>query len=335
VTSTAGYDIHGVNLLAEAAEPTPLHALDRRLGPFRSEARLDEGHVRLLLGVDTLSPPSGNSRPVYDAPDTQVAYCQDIDELYVDYRGVRLRCAPGPGLIQMSWPRGDTADVWVATHPLLTIALIEVLKRRGLYSLHAACAATAGDGVVVAGPSGAGKSTLAIALARAGWRFLSDDMVFLARGPAGGDVLGFPDEVDVTPQTLAMFPELVTAARPPEVPGRNKSSLRLEDALDLTPLPRCRPTVVVLPSLAHRSRTTLVPVGAAEALVELAPNVLLTERVSAQAHLTALADLVEHTPCYRLETGRDLDEVIQMLAGVVAEASGSREQTGCPPSEPS
>jgi hypothetical protein len=260
-----------------------------------------------------------------------VAYYDDVDELYVEYLGVRLRCAPEPGLIQVWWRRGDAADVWVATHPLLTIALIEVLKRRGRYNLHAACAATTDGGVVVAGPSGAGKSTLAIALARAGWRFLSDDMVFLVTGARGGEVLGFPDEVDVTDQTLAMFPELAAAARSPEVAGRDKSSLRLEDALGLTPLLRCRPSVVVLPAVAHRSRTTLSAVGAAEALVELAPNVLLTEASSARAHLAALADLVEHTPCYRLETGRDLGEVVQVLADVVTRTTGPARAEGFAP----
>ena len=331
MTSTAAYDIHGVHLLARAPGPSPLRALDRRLRPFRSELPLDAAHVHLHLGVETLAPPAGGHRPVYDAPGTQVAYYDDVDELYVDYRTVRLRCAPGAGLIQVWWRRGDAADVWVATHPLLTIALIEVLKRRGRYSLHAAGAATADGGLVVAGPSGAGKSTLAIALARAGWRFLSDDMVFLAVGAAGNEVLGFPDEVDVTDQTLAMFPELALAARPPEVAGRDKSSLRLEDALSLAPLLRCRPTVVVLPTIAHRSRTTLSAVGAAEALVELAPNVLLTEASSARAHLAALADLVEHTPCYRLETGRDLDEVIQVLADAMTRTSGPPRADGLAP----
>jgi hypothetical protein len=70
-----------------------------------------------------------------------------------------------------------------------------------------------------------------------------------------------------------------------------------------------------------------VPVGAAEALVELAPNVLLTEASSTGAHLGALATLVEQVPCYRLATGHDLDEVGHMLAEKVSEATAAEPTT--------
>jgi len=99
----------------------------------------------------------------------------------------------------------------VAGHPLFTIALVELLKRRGRYSLHAACAAVDGHGIVLAGASEAGKSTLAIALALAGMQFVSDDTVFLSSAAGGVEVLGFPDEVDMTPRTVAMFPALAPA----------------------------------------------------------------------------------------------------------------------------
>jgi hypothetical protein len=46
-----------------------------------------------------------------------------------------------------------------------------------------------------------------------------------------------------------------------------------------------------------------------EALLELVPNVLLTEAKSCRAHLDALGKLVKSTPCYRLETGRDFDQL--------------------------
>jgi hypothetical protein len=53
---------------------------------------------------------------------------------------------------------------------------------------------------------------------------------------------------------------------------------------------------------------------AEEALLELAPNVLLTEMRSSQAHLDALADLVGASACYRLETGRDFAALATSLS---------------------
>ena len=58
--------------------------------------------------------------------------------------------------------------------------------------------------------------------------------------------------------------------------------------------------------------------GRDEALLELAPNVLLTEPRSSQAHLDVLAALVRETACYRLETGRDFHVLPTLLRNLLA-----------------
>lgn len=77
-------------------------------------------------------------------------------------------CDPVPGVIRVWAPEHRPEDLWLAANPFLTLALVETFKRRGRYSVHAACAAQSGRGVLLAGPSGAGKSTAVVALARAG-----------------------------------------------------------------------------------------------------------------------------------------------------------------------
>ena len=96
----------------------------------------------------------------------------------------------------------------LATHPLLTIALVETMKRFERFPLHAAGLALHGKGVLVPGASGSGKSTTSVTLVRAGFDFLSDDTVFLTSSADGIWVAGFPDEVDVTDSTVARIPEL-------------------------------------------------------------------------------------------------------------------------------
>jgi hypothetical protein len=54
-----------------------------------------------------------------------------------------------------------------------------------------------------------------------------------------------------------------------------------------------------------------------EALLELAPNVLLTEARSSQAHLDVLAELVERSDCYRLATGTDLQGAVELLGALL------------------
>ena len=70
------------------------------------------------------------------------------------------------------------AEFWNRT--LLPVAMGVLGPAAGVVPTHSACLAVDGSGLLIAGPSGAGKSTLAVALAQAGFDFLSDDWTYLA-----------------------------------------------------------------------------------------------------------------------------------------------------------
>ncbi len=90
-----------------------------------------------------------------------------------------MLCSPATGLVQ-SAVLSDGPGKVLAAYPYFTIPLMEVMKRRGRFPLHAGCVAKEGRGLLLAGTSGSGKSTLTAALVRDGWDFLSDDTVFIA-----------------------------------------------------------------------------------------------------------------------------------------------------------
>lgn len=77
------------------------------------------------------------------------------------------------------------------------------------------------------------------------------------------------------------------------------------------------PSVILFPRLVPDRGSRLAPLGRDDALVELAPNVLLTKPAAAQAHLDALAELVTASRCYRLDAGADLDVTRQLVAGLI------------------
>ncbi len=256
-------------------------------------------------------------RPVYDPPLGEVVYDDGGDLLYIEH-GPRLRvlAEPGAGRVRMSALGPDEGDLWLLSHPLFTVPLAELLKRRGLYSLHAAGLTWNGRSLVLPGTSGSGKSTLSLALVRAGFGFLGDDTLFLARRPEGLRLLAFPDEVDLTDETVAFFPELGSLLGENR-PGWRKRQLRADETYGAEIVWECGPGVLVFPRVAGREESTLTPIGADEALLELVPNVLLTEPRSSQAHLDALAELARASECYRLETGRDLDAAVRLLREAV------------------
>ena len=214
----------------------------------------------------------------------------------------------GPGL----------ADEVLAAHPLLTIAIVETMKRFERFPLHAAGLALDGKGVLIPGASGSGKSTTSVTLVRAGFDFLSDDTVFLTSSSDGIWVAGFPDEVDVTEHTVARIPELGYLDGSPLLPGRDKYGFRVEDVFGITPLTGCRPAVLLAPQVVRGPGSELEPLAPSEALMALLPNVLLTDPAASQAHLDMLARLVESVPCMRFRVGSDLEAAAACVTDLVS-----------------
>jgi hypothetical protein len=320
------YALHGLHLAVtgwgEAVEA--LHARLARLSALHGDGAPDVT-LEIVAEADSTEAPSAmrRGRPVYDPPDGAVLYDDGADRLYLEI-GPRLRavCEPSRGWARLACAAAGgeerAGDLWTLSHPLATLPLVELLKRRGLYSVHAAGLCRNGRGLLLPGTSGAGKSTLTLALARAGCGLLGDDTLFLAQRPEGLRLLAFPDEIDLTPQTVAFFPDLLPRLAAPR-PGWRKRQLRPEDAYGAEVVWECAPGHLVFPRVSGREESRLIALDSAEALCELAPNVLLTEPASSQAHLDALAGLVAASACWRLETGRDLDGAARLLTDLFEE----------------
>jgi hypothetical protein len=297
-----------------------IDGIRRRLRPALTTC-VDAPHIRFdiraaSVGDEFASSPRGPSRRVYDAPLGGFDYFEAVDEFFVDYGGaVRVRGRGAARRVEIAIT--DDADgVSLTVNPFFTIPLLELAKRAGLYAVHGACVADDDRALLVAGGSGAGKTTLAIALARHGLTFVADDIVFLA-GDADGTVHALPDEVDVTDETARMFRELQCVVDDPLPPGRAKHPVRLEDVLGVPRGLECRAAALALCAVGDDDRTVVEPVPASDALIELAPNVLLTEPAASQAHFGALARLARSVPCYRVRTGRDLEQAAATLASLV------------------
>ena len=317
--TTDTYDFHGVRIVVAAEDPPLADAIRGRLRHFAT-ANADavdlELTYRIVADVSQhavgVAPPGG--RHVYDPPAGSVLYVAGEDAIYLDYESrVRFRC-DGAGSATISALDSERGNLWLLSRPMFTLPLIELLKRRGLYSVHASGVAIDGRAALLAGGTGSGKSTLALALARDGFDFLGDDMLFL-RATAEGDVrvLAFPDELDVAAESAAWFPELAAIAGRESRPGWTKHQVRAEDAFGSRFVADATPALLVFPQISTDERSRLDAVPPDEALLELAPNVLLTEPIASQAHLTALGSLTQRAPSYRLHAGRDFGRIAALI----------------------
>lgn len=305
------YDLHGVGLEVRADSPAVAAELELRLRAFRGPAGPRPLRLEFLEGDGhALAPPTDASRPVYETPYGDVVYFPDTDTLWGDLHGVRLRCDASSGVARLQCERGFRGrELYLATHPLATIALMELLERRERYCLHAGCLALDGGGVLIAGPTGSGKSTLTLALVRAGLGFVSDDLVFLAHDGEHVEALGFADAAGVTDTTAARFGLEATPRRA----GFPKRLVRLEEAFGTVPVDRCDPRAIVFPRVVTDSPGTLEPLDAGEAYLRLVPDVLLTQPAGTQSHLRAISALLAQVRCYELKSGTDLGYTAELV----------------------
>jgi energy-coupling factor transporter ATP-binding protein EcfA2 len=316
------YDFHGLRLGCSGDESV-LVALAARLGRFAS----DDGeqadlhfHYQIEARSDLASATPDDGRVVYESPMGEVLYSESADRLFITAKWpITAECDPVLGRVTIRVSGSVREHAWALSHPLFTIPLIEMLKRRNRFSVHAAGVAVHGRGILIPGSSGSGKSTLALALARAGFGFLGDDMLFLERGSGRLEALGFPEAFDLTDDTVRLFPELGDLLASERETGWPKRQLRAEDRYGAEIVWRCQPSMLVFPRVAHAEQSHLATLDPGEALLELVPNILLTESASSQRHLEALSELVSSSPCYRLETGTDFADLAAHLRQLLAD----------------
>jgi hypothetical protein len=311
---TRNYYLQGVNINVSCSSALAA-CLDARFRLLATGARVSAQTISFEFesvansSQHTIELPNGEAKPFYELPNGQ-AYCfENGDQLYISLGAVRALCQPASGTASFSVVESERGSLFLASHLFFTIFLMEILKRREWYSVHAAGFSDSGRAVLIPGTSGAGKSTLSIGLLRAKFDYLSDDMVFLLRRPAGWGIIGLPEDVDVTDKTIGFFSELDFLLSSRKADGFPKWQVRAEEVYGTKIEREARPGAIVFPRISGNPTSAIRQIEPDEALFEMVPNVLLTEPRSCQAHLNALADLVKHTPCYRLETGRDFDHI--------------------------
>ena len=311
---TQDYRFHGMNLRVTCSAAIAT-CLDARFQMLPSNGACAE---TISFDYESVSDakrhrfgkPPGRARPFYQLEGGDASYFEAEDQLYLCYGDrVRVLCNPSSGSANFSVLEPEIDNLWLASHLLFTICLVEISKRRGLYSVHAGGFSANGKCLLIPGTSGAGKSTLTVASLRANFDYMSDDMVFLIDRPDGFQALAFPEEVDVSDQTASFFPELNFLLRAPKRCGWRKRQIHPIQIYGAKVASEARPAAVVIPRIAEAETSVFTRMDPDEALLEMVPNVLLTEASSCQAHLDALRELVSSTPCYRLETGRDFDQL--------------------------
>lgn len=259
-----------------------------------------------------------------DCPETDLPYevILDDERLIVDF------CDVGMLVVDSVQGRADGYLINPQMMPeslieyLFHLALTELLRRRGLYTIHATALEKNGRGVLIPGNSGRGKTTSFISLLRSGYRYLSDDHPLLRDAGTHIDLLPFPIKINVTEQTVEFFPELRTAPAHVLQPRFPKRAFYAEDVYPTSIGECCRPALVLFPHVIDAPHSHLELLPKSRALEMLLPQALLVyDSEVAKREFQVLVKLVQQVDCYRLHFGRDILDLPQLIRPLLEEGT--------------
>lgn len=196
----------------------------------------------------------------------------------------------------------------------------EVVARSGhLVLLHAAGATSDGMGIVMPSPMESGKTTLVAGLVRAGFGYLSDEVV--AVDPTTLELTAYPKALSVDPGSWPLLSDLEPFVEPAVRPYLPQQwQVPAEDIRPGAVVPRAAPGMLIAPRYRAGAETLLTRLRPADALMLLARCAFgIPER--ADRDFEVLGRLAERCACYELTMG-DLDEACALVSSAVSRSHG-------------
>jgi hypothetical protein len=211
---------------------------------------------------------------------------------------------------------------WHFLDALITL----LLELNYITSLHAACVACEGAGVLLFGESGAGKSSLSYACSKHGWTYISDDASSILWGSQ--TVLGDPHRFRFRDDAPEVFPELrgltvgYALGRKPtiEVPTAN---------LPIRTAPDCRVERIVFLDRRADRRAGMVRVDTDAVRRRLAQDMPVFDPVL-EPQRKSLIELIAKMPAFELhyqhfeDAVRLLEEMMQDEVDIASDGDASR-----------
>ncbi|GAB4281794.1 MAG: hypothetical protein Kow0080_35490 [Candidatus Promineifilaceae bacterium] len=191
--------------------------------------------------------------------------------------------------------------------------LAPVLRRKGIYLLHAFAVCANGRSLLLVGPSHSGKTTTGLWLLANGWKMLANDVVALTASEGGVTACPTPNLVGIRPPTLGLVPYW-HAFVAKEASSRGYAEVS-SDLFVNGRYPSAAPAATICFMARSQSPTsTLTPLSPAIALSKLmAESVDRWDTAVLPAHTAFLAQLVQQAACYQLTVGNHPDSLADVL----------------------
>ncbi|HET6446017.1 MAG TPA: hypothetical protein VFI27_15715 [candidate division Zixibacteria bacterium] len=303
--------MHGLIIEGTTNDATLAGSWKRSFAPLSNVAAAPD--IRCHLDLVERIPEPPHFEPVY-VQEGLLSYYSREDGVELYY--------PEFGRLIMDFRSGTTIGDFVhsclETHGLLedfiASGLSPHLRRRGLFLVHAFAAAKGGRFALLVGDIGAGKTTAGISLLDSGWRLMSNDSPIVT---AGGRVLSYPGFLGAYPDTLAMFDSTKNLVPiPPD--QRKKKEFAAESLWPNVWCDQAIPGVILFPQIQDSEHHSFHPLRKAETLGRLLPHTIESwDKPMLAPHLEVFEQLVEVSPSYALQLGRDVRALPELIGKVI------------------
>lgn len=190
---------------------------------------------------------------------------------------------------------------------LLLAPLMEMLKHRGYYGLHAATLSRNGTGYLFPATAGQGKTTVALGLLKQRFQYVGDDKVLLREQDGEIAALAFTRRFNIDPDIGDRYRELAFVADLEPLPLCEKRPVDVSAVYPGSFVPRCRPGFVIHLQRTPGADSRIVPLSRSESFARLIRQTILAfdQRV-AMRQLALFGRLLERADSYLLYNGDDL-----------------------------
>jgi len=205
-------------------------------------------------------------------------------------------------------------NYWKRT--IFPIVLGIVAPCMGVAALHCACVVRKGQGLLLTGDSGAGKSTLAVALARSGFDFLSDDWTYFSRWRDRWRAWGVPTTAKLLPEAVAFFPELASTRLSVALNGETAYEFAPDEMFGVGRSLQCEPRWMMFLERDATAPLSLTRVSTMSAAARLDGNLRPSRPESLEPRRSAV-EALSRCECFQLRYSESPAKVAEALSRYV------------------
>ena len=190
---------------------------------------------------------------------------------------------------------------------ILYTSLASILRRRGIYLVHAFAAEKNGRCVLIVGPPGSGKTTAGLSLLQAGWHHLSNDVTLITQSANSVIAWPTPGYFGIRSHTFDLLPHRGLE------PG-NMSTDQVLHRLNGRFGSPAAVTHLIFPQVTAQAATTLTDLPAAIGWSRLmAESMDCWDQEALSGHMAVLKAVCVETAVFTLQSGHDIRHLDQLL----------------------